>query len=250
MTKDTGPYLRCPPPLIASLPRRPGFKKTTKDGIKMDAGIPATVNLALEVGAVTETVEVTGAAEIVESATATVSSDLTGRQVNDLPIPSRNATDLIVTLPGTQTPAGPRNTTFDGLPQATVNMTLDGVNIQDNLLKNGSGGAFYPVVYPRTDAVEEVSVTTRRLGRRELGRRRHPGKVRDQVRHQPVARRRVPAGAQYLLRRQHLLQQHRWPAARPHPAASDGRAHRRSDHEEQALHLFQLRNLPLPAIVE
>jgi len=147
----------------------PGFKRVTKDGVKMDAGIPATVNLTLEVGAISETVEVTGAAEIVESATATVSSDLTGRQVNDLPIPSRNATDLIVTLPGTQTPGGPRNTTFDGLPQATVNMTLDGVNIQDNLLKNGSGGAFYPIVYPRTDAIEEVSVTTAAAGAESLG---------------------------------------------------------------------------------
>jgi hypothetical protein len=146
-----------------------GFKTATKQDVKMDAGIPATVNLTLEVGAVSETVEVKGGAEVVESTTATVSSDLTGRQVNDLPIPSRNATDLIVTLPGTQTPAGPRNTTFDGLPQATVNMTLDGVNIQDNLLKNGSGGAFYPVVYPRTDAIEEVSVTTAASGAESLG---------------------------------------------------------------------------------
>ncbi|MDR3701218.1 MAG: carboxypeptidase regulatory-like domain-containing protein [Candidatus Sulfopaludibacter sp.] len=147
----------------------PGFKTITKEGIKMDAGIPATVNLQLEVGAVTETVEVSGAAEVVQAASATVSSDLTGRQVNDLPIPSRNATDLIVTLPGTQTPGGPRNTTFDGLPQATVNMTMDGVNIQDNLLKNGSGGAFYPIVYPRTDAVEEVSVTSAASGAESLG---------------------------------------------------------------------------------
>jgi hypothetical protein len=147
----------------------PGFKKVEKTGVAMDAGIPATVNITLEVGAVTETVEVVGSAEVVQSTTATVSSDLTGRQVNDLPIPSRNATDLIVTLPGTNTPAGPRNTTFNGLPQATVNMTLDGVNIQDNLLKNGSGGAFYPVVYPRTDAVEEVSVTTAASGAESLG---------------------------------------------------------------------------------
>src|SRR5215469_5635333 len=149
--------------------KAPGFKTGTKSDVKMDAGIPATANLTLEVGAVTETVEVTGGAEVVETTSATVSSDLTGRQVKDLPIPSRNATDLIVTLPGTNTPAGPRNTTFDGLPQATVNMTLDGVNIQDNLLKNGSGGAFYPVVYPRTDAVEEVSVTTAASGAESLG---------------------------------------------------------------------------------
>ena len=147
----------------------PGFKKVEKPDVKMDAGIPATVNLTLEVGAVSETIEVTGGAEIVQSTTATVSSDLTGRQVSDLPIPSRNATDLIVTLPGTQTPAGPRNTTIDGLPQATLNMTLDGVNIQDNLLKNGSGGAFYPIVYPRTDAIEEVSVTSAASGAESLG---------------------------------------------------------------------------------
>ncbi len=47
-------------------------------------------------------------------------------------------------------------------------MTLDGVNIQDNLLKNGSGGALYPVVYPRLDAIEEVSVTTAATGAESL----------------------------------------------------------------------------------
>ncbi len=149
--------------------KSPGFKTATEKDIKMDAGIPATVNLRLEVGAVADTVEVTGGAEVVESTSATVASSITGRQVSDLPTPSRNATDLVVTLPGTQTPAGPRNTTFDGLPQATVNMTLDGVNIQDNTNKNGSGGAFYPLVYPRTDAIEEVSVTSAASGAESLG---------------------------------------------------------------------------------
>jgi hypothetical protein len=146
-----------------------GFKKAEKKDVRLDAGIPATVNMTLEVGAVSETIEVTGGADVLQTSSATVSSDLTGRQVHDLPIPSRNATDLLVTMPGTQTPAGPRNTTFQGLPQATMNMTLDGVNIQDNLLKNGSGGAFYPVVYPRTDAVEEVSVTSAASGAESLG---------------------------------------------------------------------------------
>jgi hypothetical protein len=147
----------------------PGFKKVEKRDVKLDAGIPATVNVVLEVGTVSETVEVTGGAEVLQTSSATVSSDLTGRQVSELPIPSRNATDLLVTMPGTQTPAGPRNTTFQGLPQATMNMTLDGINIQDNLLKNGSGGAFYPVVYPRTDAIEEVSVTSAASGAESLG---------------------------------------------------------------------------------
>src|SRR5262245_21826355 len=37
-----------------------GFKSVTVQNVKVDAGVPATVNVKLEVGAVTETVEVTG----------------------------------------------------------------------------------------------------------------------------------------------------------------------------------------------
>jgi len=142
----------------------PGFKRATADNVKMEAGVPATVNLTMEVGAVTETVDVVAGAEVLQTVTATVSTNLTGRQIRDLPIVSRNATDLIVIQPGIQTPAGPRNSTFNGLPQVSVNMTYDGINIQDNLLKNTSGGAFYPIVYPRLDAIEEVSVTTAAAG--------------------------------------------------------------------------------------
>ncbi len=163
--------------VIASLPTATysvtvtvsGFKKATVPSIKMDAGVPATANVTLEIGSVAEAVEVVGGSEVVQSTTATVSAVLTPSQVKDLPIPSRNATDLLVTQAGTQTPAGPRNTTFYGLPQSTVNMTYDGINIQDNLLKNSSGGAFYPIVYPRTDAIEEVSVTTAAAGAESLG---------------------------------------------------------------------------------
>ena len=145
-----------------------GFKKATAADVKMDAGIPATVNVTLEVGAVTDTIEVTGGAEVLQTSSATVTTNLTAEQVKDLPIASRNATDLLMTQPGSQTPAGPRNTTFNGLPQSTLNMTMDGINIQDNLLKNGSGGALYPAVYPRLDAIEEVSVTSFAAGAESL----------------------------------------------------------------------------------
>ena len=147
----------------------PGFKKAAASDVKMDAGIPATVNLTMEVGTITETVEVSSGAEVLETASATVTTNLTAEQVRDLPIPSRNATDLLMAQPGSNTPAGPRNTTFNGLPQSTINMTMDGVNIQDNLLKNSSGGALYPAVYPRLDAVEEVSVTSFAAGAESLG---------------------------------------------------------------------------------
>ena len=228
----------------------PGFKKTTKDGIAMDAGIPATVNLQLEVGSVSETVEVTSAAEVVQAASATVSSDLTGRQVNDLPIPSRNATDLIVTLPGTQTPGGPRNTTFDGLPQATINMTMDGANIQDNSNKSGSGGAFYPIVYPRTDAIEEVSVTSAASGAESLGE----GAI--QVKFVTKSGTNQWHGGAFMQERNTFFDANTYfnnidgLAARPHPAPPVGCTRGRAHHQEKTVHLFQLRDLSLPAILE
>src|SRR5262245_48923063 len=62
-----------------------GFKKGQATDIKMDAGIPATVNLTLEVGAVSETVEVAASAEVLQTSSATVVTNLTGQQIRDLP---------------------------------------------------------------------------------------------------------------------------------------------------------------------
>src|SRR5579863_10325432 len=41
-----------------------GFKAVTNDNVVLDAGVPATVNLTLTVGATTETVQVTAGAEV------------------------------------------------------------------------------------------------------------------------------------------------------------------------------------------
>jgi hypothetical protein len=135
----------------------PGFKTVTVDGVKVDAGVPSTVNVKLEVGSLAETVEVQGGAEILQTQSATVTSTLVGRQLHELPFTSRNLTELIVTQPGSATPGVPRSTSVYGLPQAALNVTLDGINIQDNSNKSGDG--FFNAIFPRADAIEEMSVT-------------------------------------------------------------------------------------------
>ena len=75
--------------LVAALPTStyqvtvtsPGFRTERVDNIKLDAGVPATVNVKLEVGALTETVEVTGGSEVLQTSTAAVNSTITGRQI-------------------------------------------------------------------------------------------------------------------------------------------------------------------------
>lgn len=145
----------------------PGFKTTVIEDVVVEAGLPSTVNITLELGAVVETVEVEGGAEVLQTTTATVSSTLTGRQINELPFVTRNVLELIVTQPGTQTPGTPRTSSINGLPKGSMNITLDGINIQDNLLR--SDDAFFATMQPKTDAVAEVTVQTAALGAESSG---------------------------------------------------------------------------------
>ncbi len=144
-----------------------GFKAEILGDVALDAGVPATVNTKLEVGAVTESIEVTSGAEIVQSDTATVASVLQGNQIHDLPFTSHNVTELIATQPGTQTTLAVRTSVINGLPQSTINITMDGINIQDNTLKSTDG--VFNTVQPRVDAIEEMTMTTAAAGSDNTG---------------------------------------------------------------------------------
>jgi hypothetical protein len=134
-----------------------GFKTATVENVKIDAGVPATANATLEVGSISERVEVTGGAEVVQADSAALSTTLQGSQIHDLPFTSRNATELIATQPGTQSTQGVRYSLIDGLPQSTINISLDGVNVQDNTNKSSDG--IFNNVQPRVDAVEEMTMS-------------------------------------------------------------------------------------------
>ena len=135
-----------------------GFRTTVIDGVKIDAGVPATVNVKLEIGQVTETVEVAAGADMVQTTNATVSSTLQMQQIADLPFTSRNALELIVTQAGTQTGTTARNSYINGLPYSAINITTDGINTQDNYYKSGDG--FFTLIPVRTDSIEEVTLST------------------------------------------------------------------------------------------
>ena len=135
-----------------------GFKTVVLENVVVNAGVPASLRATLEIGGLTEQVIVQSNAELVQTSSATVSTTLDTRQVQSLPLSSRSAADFIVFLPGVQTAGGGRDSIVMGLPQGTINMTLDGVNIQDNTLKTTDG--FFAMVAPRLDAVEEVTFTS------------------------------------------------------------------------------------------
>ncbi|PYS71663.1 MAG: hypothetical protein DMF73_10270, partial [Acidobacteria bacterium] len=144
-----------------------GFKKMQVTDVKVDVGSPATVNVALEVGSAQEIVTIVGGGEVIQSQSATIGTTLTGRQITDIPTASRDALDLVLALPGTTTVGRPRQSSVNGLPKGALNITLDGINVQDNLLKSNDG--FFTYIRPRTDAISEVTVSTSNPGAESSG---------------------------------------------------------------------------------
>jgi hypothetical protein len=136
----------------------PGFKTTIVQNVNVDAGQPATVNAAMEVGGVGDQVVVTGGAEVLQTQSATINSTITGRQISELPFSTRDAMQLVLVLPGTQTPGTPRSSSINGLPKGSLNITIDGINVQDNLLKSSDG--FFTSTQAKADAISEVSLST------------------------------------------------------------------------------------------
>jgi hypothetical protein len=136
-----------------------GFKTLILKGVVVNAGVPSSVKGQLDLGQLGETVTITGAGgELLQTQTATVGQTITGRQITDLPQASRDALDLVLLLPGTNTPGRPRQSTINGLPKSALNITMDGINVQDQVLKGSDG--FFTFVRPRVDAIDEVTVST------------------------------------------------------------------------------------------
>jgi len=135
-----------------------GFKKSVVNNVKVDVGTPATVDVKLEAGDVGAVVEVLSGGEVLQTQTPAVNTTLTGRQIINTPQPNRDALDLVTLLPGTAQVGRPRQSSINGLPKSALNITIDGVDVQDNLLKSSDG--FFTYIRPRVDAIEEVTVST------------------------------------------------------------------------------------------
>ncbi len=145
-----------------------GFKQAVLQNVKVVVGTPSSVNVALEIGAVSDTITITAAGgELLQTQSQTVGTTITGRQITDQPQASRDALDLVTLLPGVQTTGRPRTSHVNGLPHGALNITIDGANVQDNLIKSGDG--FFTFVRPRVDAIDEVTVSTATPGAESSG---------------------------------------------------------------------------------
>lgn len=136
----------------------PGFQKSVYSGVVVDAGRTTDLPITLQLGAVTQTINVAAAATPLETTSNQVATTVRNDEIIDLPLAARDTLIFSSLTAGYTAGTTTSNGTFNGLFQAALNISLDGANVNDNRNKSGSG--FLSLVPLRLDAVDEVSVTT------------------------------------------------------------------------------------------
>jgi len=133
----------------------PGFKTAVLTGVKIDASRDYTLNPTLEIGSITETVEVVGGADIVNASNGEMSTTVSPKQVKELPLNGRNPLSLLNLIAG----SNPTSSSINGQRTSSVNYTRDGLNVQDNFIRNG-----FVSDQPTVDDTGEFTVITQNAG--------------------------------------------------------------------------------------
>jgi hypothetical protein len=135
----------------------PGFRKHADRGVVLTAGEETPLAIKLEVGSATDSVEVTESATIVQTTNSEVASNMSRSQIKDLPILNRSPLSLVTALAGVSNGrAG--DSVINGQRTSFTNMTLDGVNIQDNFIRTNAVD-FSPNLL-LLDQVSEMTIST------------------------------------------------------------------------------------------
>lgn len=142
-----------------------GFKTATVDAVKLDVQQIRTVDLRLDVGTPTETVQVTASTAAIEVVSSTLSQTIENKRIIDLPLNGRNPFSLATLSPGV-IPGSGSSPWISGGRNATSEVSIDGVSIvgpENNV-------SILDLIYtPSVDAVQEFSVQTNSVSA-EFGR--------------------------------------------------------------------------------
>ena len=146
-----------------------GFQTSVRTGLTLAVGQEAVVNLALEVGAVTQTVAVTAEASLVDTTSGTLGGLVSEQKVADLPLNGRNYIDLALLQPGItlgRNMASTRTAVGDwlsgnGMPIRSNNYMLDGAVLTTEAGINSSSQAGTTL---GIDGIREYRVVTNNAG--------------------------------------------------------------------------------------
>ncbi|MGA7755521.1 MAG: carboxypeptidase-like regulatory domain-containing protein [Candidatus Sulfotelmatobacter sp.] len=142
-----------------------GFAAVKETGIQLLVNTPGTVNVNLQVSGGVVTVEVAGSAPLVNTVNAAIGHAFDTEQIADLPFEGRDPTGILSLQPGVaytgnsqhiSSSSDSRSGSVDGARSDQTNVTLDGVDNNDQTL----GTAFQGALRVPLDSLQEFKVTT------------------------------------------------------------------------------------------
>lgn len=137
-----------------------GFKKYVRKGIVLDLNQVLSVDIPLQLGGSTETVEVTGAPPVVDTTSTQLGAVVNERSSTQLPLNQRDVYQLLQLQPGVQSQLG--NDLFYGSDKAGVVTVNGGRGRANNYTVNGGDGndlfANLPAIEPSPDSIAEFRV--------------------------------------------------------------------------------------------
>src|SRR4051812_37858904 len=142
-----------------------GFKKQSRPGLRVDVNSTVRADLTLQPGNVTETVEVTAAAPVLQTDRADVSQKIEEAQMAQLPIggANRNFQNLLALVPGTVKPHRDHSEFFNA--QDTLSTEVNGQSREFNQLaiegvNDDERTGLLQIYVPPAEAIQTVDVTT------------------------------------------------------------------------------------------
>ena len=141
-----------------------GFRKFSRDSVEVSVNTTVRVDMSLVVGALEESVMVTGEAPMLQTDRTDTGRIIESAQITQMPLGfNRNFQALLITVPGASRPFRPHSEFYNsqeslssnvnGQSRQVNNVQLEGADNSDN----GGSLAFY---IPSAEAIETVSVAT------------------------------------------------------------------------------------------
>jgi len=144
-----------------------GFRQYVLESLPLATQQNATVNIKLEVGAVSEKVQVTATGPLLEASSAALSAVVENRKIVELPLNNRNIYSLLTLVPGI-TPSTPNNPESDfftstirfsinGGKESVNDIQLDGVSA---MVQSDIQGIYGASAIPSVEGIQEFRVQT------------------------------------------------------------------------------------------
>jgi hypothetical protein len=144
VTSDAGLYsfVSLNPGLYAVTASQKGFENVARNDVPVSVDQVTTVNIALPVGSMTETVEVTGAPELVDTSNSTVGQLIDSATIDRVPLLTRNVYDLVQLSAGVTPANGAPNSSTS---QAIINISSGrpGIDVSSYTINGAIQGSVY-----------------------------------------------------------------------------------------------------------